>query len=264
MKVAWTGCRLLALQYRKFCLFTWPKRWKCASSLKKPISSGWRLSKMFLRSPKQLCLSCSESFWALTILYGWKWRSMCKIRQALQTNIWRAAACLRAKHYGNSKILFLNVLMCFGVRGTTRPSTAFHTTEPVRLKFATHNTDLRSGTDVWGGIWNWVRNACWATTTESLGMITSTAIACAFDHAFSATANGRGAEWGQLGKKLPPPFLWVHYSTATDLSFTSFSLHTYENWEVVLPHPVLFNCECLHCIVTEQFSYFEKIKAIDL
>lgn len=101
--------------------------------------------------------------------------------------------------------------MCFGVRGTTRPSTAFHTTEPVRLKFATHNTDLRFGTDVWGGIWNWVRNACWVTTTESLGMITSTAIACAFNHAFSATANGRGAEWGQLGKKLPPPFLRVHY-----------------------------------------------------
>lgn len=101
---SWTGCGLLALQYQKFCLFTRPKRWKCASSLKKAISSGGRFSRMFSRAPKQLCLSCSELFWSSTILYRWKWRSMCKIRQTLQTNIWRAAACLRAKRYRDCKI----------------------------------------------------------------------------------------------------------------------------------------------------------------
>lgn len=68
-----------------------------------------------------------------------------------------------------------------------------------------------------------------------------------------------GAEWGQLGKKLPPSLLRIHYTTA--LRFNSFSLHTYKNREVVLPHPVLFNCEWLYWFVTEQFSYFEKIVA---
>lgn len=109
----------------------------------------------------------------------------------------------------------------------------------------------------WGGIWNWVRNAHWAATTESLGMNASTAIARAFDHAFSAT--GGGAEWGQLGKNFPLHFF--EYTIATALSFNSFSLHTYENREVVLLHPVLFNCEWLYWFVTEQFSYFEKIVA---
>lgn len=136
---------------------------------------------------------------------------MCKIRQTMQTNIWRAATCLRAKRYGDCKIYFLNVLKCLGVRALRGlPPRFIQQSEPVRLKFATHNTHLRSRTDVWGGIWNWVRNARWAATTQSLGMNAPTAIARAVDHAFSATANRRGAEWGQLGKKLPPPLL-LHY-----------------------------------------------------
>lgn len=99
----------------------------------------------------------------------------------------------------------IDVFRCKGL-----PPRFIQQSEPVRLKLATHKTDLRFGTDEWGGIWNWVRNARWAATTESLGMNVSTAIARAFDHAFSAIANGRGAEWGQLGKKIPPPLL-LHY-----------------------------------------------------
>lgn len=148
--------------------------------------------------------------------------------------------------------------MCSGVRALRGlPPRFLQQSEPVRLKFATHNTDLRSGTDVWRGIWNWVRNALWAATTESLGMNASTAIAQLSTMPFQWLPTGGGQSGDSWVKNVPLHFF---YTTATALSFTSFSLHTYENLEVVLPHPVLFNCEWLHWI-TEQFSYFEKIVA---
>lgn len=86
----------------------------------------------------------------------------------------------------------------------------FFTTEPVPLKFSTHNTmDLWSGTDTRGGIWNWVWNACRAMTTESLlRIIASTAKAlCAFDHAIPPATDG--LECGQNGIKLPHPLCRV-------------------------------------------------------
>lgn len=108
----------------------------------------------------------------------------------------------------------------------------FFTTEPVPLKFSTHNTmDLWSGTDTRGGIWNWEWNACRAITTDSsLRIIASTAKAlCAFDHAIPPATDRLGC--GQNGikyKTYPSTLSSTGTIIATALNFTHFSLHNYE------------------------------------
>lgn len=105
----------------------------------------------------------------------------------------------------------------------------FFTTEPVSLKFFTHNRmELRSETDTWEGICNCVRNARWAVTivivaNERLNSKSSLRI-----WPLVGTANEVmvGLEWGQNGKKLPPPLRWVPLSPPPWVSPASPSTST--------------------------------------
>jgi hypothetical protein len=79
----WSWRGFVSLQYLKFYLLTYPDRWKWASSL---IHKLWTISSFSLIKAKncsqkylRLTLSFSLRAWTTWILYGWWWRSSCKI-----------------------------------------------------------------------------------------------------------------------------------------------------------------------------------------
>lgn len=76
---------------------------------------------------------------------------------------------LRAERLGDCKIERLTASMFSGVRVVRGRPPPFLTTDPVSLKFFTHNViDFRSGTAWRGGMWNRVRNARWTTARPVL------------------------------------------------------------------------------------------------
>ena len=77
----------------KVLLFTLPLRWKCASSLVKITSSGSSLNICSMVSAKVvLPKSCWFNSWTSINLYGWKFKSWCKIRWTVVSDSLRACA----------------------------------------------------------------------------------------------------------------------------------------------------------------------------
>lgn len=73
-----TLCVCSTLQYRQFCLSTYPERWKWASS---DIISLWRTTAFASRTPMNHLQNATLAFLSISrsceiwILYGWKLRS---------------------------------------------------------------------------------------------------------------------------------------------------------------------------------------------
>ena len=134
----WRSRGLFSAQYRKFCLFTVPDRWKCASSLHHKtavVGTCWRIS-----SDKVLRVSKSVTFnsCATIILYGCILRSAWRIRLTVLSEIPKAA-CFRAEHLGDCSIdtqtrcTFSGVLTFRG-----RPLGFLGNVDPLALTFETH------------------------------------------------------------------------------------------------------------------------------
>jgi hypothetical protein len=95
-------CGFSAAQYLKFCLFTFPFKWKCASS---DIIRWFRncvvlsiICKSFLQHSLRCFKSRGRSCCTSWILKGWNFKSSCKMRRTVLgvkcTAIeWRRAEC---------------------------------------------------------------------------------------------------------------------------------------------------------------------------
>ena len=112
----WRGrswcCRGFALaQNWKFCLFTKPDKWKWASSLQ----SRWPGGTFANIVSQAACLSCqsrSWSSWTIIILYGWNFKSRCRILRTLRSDTPKASA---AERCGDVVTACLTVVMVSGV-----------------------------------------------------------------------------------------------------------------------------------------------------
>jgi len=100
----WSSWGFAADQYQKFCLLTVPCKWKCTSSLIRSLFGRYRVSVNIPTNWQQNCKRVSLS-WLLTAyttcnLYGWRLRSLRRMRRTLFSDMRKAWACLRADRLG--------------------------------------------------------------------------------------------------------------------------------------------------------------------
>ena len=88
----------------KFCLFTLPLKWKCASSLitKLFTNVGYSVISFLMQwqNSKRTVLSWSERNWTTKILYGWNFKLASKICLTLRSDMCKAIACFPANRRG--------------------------------------------------------------------------------------------------------------------------------------------------------------------
>ena len=111
----WRGrswcCRGFAsAQYRKFCLFTKPDKWKWASSLQSRRPGG-TFANILSHAAFLSCQSRSWRSWTIAILYGWNFMSRRKILRSLRSHTPKASACLAAERCGDVVTACLTVVM---------------------------------------------------------------------------------------------------------------------------------------------------------
>lgn len=145
---------------------------------------------------------------------------------------WKAAACVRAEWCGDCKIKFLTASMC---TSTMRYFTAFlhNRTNSPEVFYPQHNgfmvwrRNLKLGMERMQGHDNWVVvvNNC----------LNSKSSLCIWPRHF--TSDGRTRVRTERYKTSPSTLSSTIIATA--LNFTRFSLHSYGNREVILPHPVV-------------------------
>jgi hypothetical protein len=134
----------------------------------------------------QLLNSCTT-----TILYGWKFRTLCKILLMLRLDVHRAAEYLLAERVG----LLMNdcltaSVFCGDCVVHALPAGLFFNAEALILKFSTHNCMvLCQGTFSWRAILKCMRNIRCILTTESFCKNVSTMkVQCCTLHYSMATA----------------------------------------------------------------------------
>ena len=134
------GCQ--SDQYRQFCLFTKPVRWKCASSLMIRLlrTSLFLFIKFNICSLKTSLLAASppSSFWTTLILYGWKCKSQCKIGVTLFSDSTSFLEWRTTNRWGLWSNDALTASMFCGVRTVLTLPLFFLTVEPVSSKLFTH------------------------------------------------------------------------------------------------------------------------------
>ena len=97
---SWCYRGFASANYRKFCLFTKPDKWKWASSLQSR-GPGGTFANILSQAACLSCLSRSWSFWTINILYGWNFKSRCKILRTLRSETPKASASLAAERCGD-------------------------------------------------------------------------------------------------------------------------------------------------------------------
>ena len=103
--LSWRGCwwnlwGYASAQYRMFCLLTMPCKWKFASSLIRRLfsKSGFSVNIPWKWQQNCKCTSLSRSLKDCTIcgLYGWRFRSLCRMCRTLLSYMPHAWECLLA------------------------------------------------------------------------------------------------------------------------------------------------------------------------
>ena len=149
---SWRGCwwkahGFSADQYRMFCLFTAPLRWKYASSLMRRLFISvrcWFVNciKVWLNS-KRVMLSPSKRH-ATCILYGQKFKSWCKMHLTLLPDVCNAMLpcwSLRIPHYWFPHSC--NVLWCMHQSWSARWGFVFDTALLTPLTEPSSDSNIR-------------------------------------------------------------------------------------------------------------------------
>ena len=151
--------KICSWPYLKFCLLTVPCKWKCASLLIRGlfgrygfsvnIRTNWRQNykRISLSWLLKACTTCN--------MYGWRLRSLCRMRCTLLSDMCKAWACLHADS--------LRMRLTDG-RHVTEPSSR-HCFNHQRIAFG-------DGASCWFCSW---RNPCWVSVTDPIQINSSTA-----------------------------------------------------------------------------------------
>lgn len=163
----WSCWGFSSLQYRKFCLFTKPERWKCASSLIHRLwtrsSFSSNMSNNVWQKRRRAAKSFSFIAWTTWILYGWWCKSNLKILRTLVFAMPSAALCRRADLRGLLSTATLTRSIFAGVRTDLALPPLLLLVSPIASKFVTHNLiELTDGTGLFRLIWKFVRKRRWA------------------------------------------------------------------------------------------------------
>lgn len=165
-------CRFSVAQYRKFCLFTIPDKWMWTSSLVIKTISSVSNSNIVSVNLCRLMKSFCSSFWTIIILYGWKWRSKCKILRTDLSDIWRAGAWRTAERRGLACIACRTLNVFWGPYSSiTSPCSPWSQRFCSLKTIFTHFIMVfRFGTRPWRPTLKWFRNRRVRTTERPVSM----------------------------------------------------------------------------------------------
>jgi hypothetical protein len=151
-------------------LLTQTDKWKCAWS---PIRLMTCLDKILTKHSAtmlQFAMTWSLNSCNSIILYRWKFRSLCKIFLALQSDVPRATDYLVAERLGLLMNDCLTTSMFYGSHTVhTLPGGFFCNAEALALKLSTHNSMvLQQGMFPWWAVLKYLQNIHRTLTTVSI------------------------------------------------------------------------------------------------